>query len=434
MKIDELYKLYKKHPNIVTDSRKIVPNAIFFALKGANFNGNKFAEKALEQGAEYAVVDEIDDTTPANSKIILTQNVLKTLQHLANYHRKQLEIPVIGITGTNGKTTTKELLNAVLSTKYKTLATQGNFNNHIGVPLTLLSIKEKHEIAIVEMGANHPGEIADLCQIAEPNIGLVTNVGLAHLEGFLSFENIVETKSALYKWVLKNGGSNFLLSENKDLKNHLPNYPFIEYSISDASKQYYGKALKTGDCLTFNLLKAKGETVNINITTQLIGSYNASNVLAAISLGLFLDVPIDTIVDALQNYQPSNNRSQIKETERNTLVLDAYNANPSSVKEAVQNFSSDQAKDKMIILGDMFELGHFEKEKHQEIVDVLSSLNLSNVVLIGKAFSSTQNHHFKVFPNTTDEALIALIKNINGHKILLKGSRGMKLESLVEYL
>ncbi len=434
MNINELYKIYQKHPNIVTDTRKIIPNSIFFALKGTNFNGNHFAEKALEQGAQYAVVDEIKENFKSNPKIVQTRNVLETLQKLANYHRQQLDIPIIGITGTNGKTTTKELLNAVLSSQYETLATQGNFNNHIGVPLTLLSIRKEHEIAIVEMGANHPGEIADLCKIAEPNIGLVTNVGLAHLEGFLSFENIISTKSALYQWVSKKGGTNFLLSENKEIKAYLPSNTFVEYSIEDASRKYYGKSIHTEGYLIFKLSKVNGNPVDINISTQLMGNYNASNVLAAITLGAFFNIETNKIAKAIENYQPSNNRSQIKETERNTLILDAYNANPSSVKEAVQNFNQAKSKDKTIILGDMFELGNFDQEKHQEIVDMLSSLKFSNVILIGEAYYATKNHSFKSFKSISDEALISFVKTLKHHTILLKGSRGMSLENLVEYL
>ncbi len=434
MEIENLYHLYKKHPHIVTDTRKIVPNSIFFALKGANFNGNLFAEKALEMGAEYAVVDEQTEPLKSSNKVIISNNVLSTLQELANYHRKQLDIPIIGITGTNGKTTTKELLNTVLSSQYQTLATQGNFNNHIGVPLTLLSIQEHHELAIVEMGANHPGEIAELCRIAEPSMGIVTNVGLAHLEGFLSFENIVDTKSALYEWVEKSGGKNFLLSENKELKQHLSDYQFIEYSTSDTSKDFYGKSLDTDNQLIFNLLKVNGVATNVQISTQLIGAYNASNILAAITIGSFFKVPLEDMVNAIENYHPSNNRSQIKKTERNTLILDAYNANPSSVKEALKNFNTNLSKEKTVVLGDMFELGAFEKEKHQEIVDLLIDLKFSNVFLIGKAFCNTQNHPFKTFETSSEKNLISLLKEIKNQTVLLKGSRGMQLESLLEYL
>ncbi len=434
MKIPELYKRYLAYPNVVTDTRKVVNDAIFFALKGASFDGNLFAEKAIALGAKYAIVDN-ESIADKSENLIYVNNVLETLQQLATYHREQLNIPIIGITGTNGKTTTKELVNAVLSKKYQVLATQGNFNNHIGVPLTLLSINNTHEIAIIEMGANHVGEIAELCKIAKPNIGLVTNVGLAHLEGFKSFENIVKTKSALYEYVFKNGGDNYILSENEVLKAQFSEHSFLEYSVKNQQKAFYGYANNTVTGLSFNLKKLDGTGCHYQIPSHLVGVYNESNILAAITIGHKMNVEIKDIISAIEHYHPTNNRSQILATKRNKLILDAYNANPSSVENAIINFKELAPDSKTIVLGDMFELGNHEAEKHQYIVDLLAKYHFNQVVLIGNAFSKTKTkENFFTFQNTEDPHLQTLLKGLSQQTILIKGSRGMHLEDLVEFL
>lgn len=436
MNISLLYQLFSSSPNVVTDSRKVVPNSIYFALKGANFNGNDFAQKALVSGASYAIVDEeiaLDDP-----KIIKVDSVLKVLQNLANFHRKQFNIPVIGITGTNGKTTTKELLNAILSQKFNVLATEGNFNNHIGVPLTLLKIRNKHDIAIVEMGANHPGEIAELCKISEPNFGLVTNVGMAHLEGFDSFENIVSTKSDLYRFVESARGTNFILKENVEILNLLNEYKFIEYSCSDSTVENFGEAILKETFVDFSIKKLNSTDLTMSpIHTKMAGLYNQTNIMAAITIGNYFGLSLEEIKSGLESYSPNNNRSQIKNTERNQLLLDAYNANPTSVSIALENIFQIKADKKLIILGDMLELGDYSELKHQEIVDALMVDQSTKVILVGPCFYKTRNaNHANLnkYQSLSDLINSAVLNQVKDALILLKGSRGMGLEKLVEYL
>ncbi len=435
MKIEALYQLYKKHPIIVTDTREIKPNSIFFALKGDNFNGNKYAVQAISKGAKYAVVDQ--DIESKDHSIIRVENVLNCLQKLANFHRNQFQIPVIGITGTNGKTTTKELLYTVLSTKYNVLATEGNFNNHIGVPLTLLRITNQHNITIIEMGANHNGEIKDLCNISEPTIGLVTNVGIAHLEGFGSIKNIIQTKSDLYRFVQKKSGVNFLLSENKNISDYLNNdNKFIKFSNSDSNIENYGYGNVENLLLKFKLQNLHGYSGKpIMFSTKMVGLYNQSNILAAITIANYFDVSIELIVNALENYTPNNNRSQLKKTLRNELILDAYNANPTSVENAIINFKNINHPNKLLILGDMFELGESSQEQHQKIIELIDNSNINSIV-IGNAYWQTQTSSSKIIKYQNIDQFINsnTIQKIDDSFILLKGSRGMQLERLIDFL
>ena len=435
MDIKKIYDVFLQTSEIVTDTRKILPNSLFFALKGANFNGNAFAIDALKKGAKYAIIDE--DIKTDNPNLIFVSDVLTTLQELANYHRKQLKIPIIGITGTNGKTTTKELLLTTLSQKYKTIATEGNLNNHIGVPLTLLKIKEYHEIAIIEMGANHLGEIADLCQIAEPNYGLVTNVGKAHLEGFGSLENIIKTKSALYEYVASTGGINFILNENTDLLSLLQDYNFIKYSCENISISNYGTGTVEHSFLTFHLKQLQSYDIEeTHIKTQMVGLYNQFNILASITIAHHFGVSVDKIKKALEDYTPNNNRSQLKLTFRNKLILDAYNANPTSVQNAIENLIEIKYTQKLIILADMLELGEYSLQEHQGIVNLLMHTEI-NTILIGTEFSKTNILDSKYITqyNTVQDFIDSNIpQQVNDTLILIKGSRGMKLEILEPYL
>ena len=435
MSISQLYKIYRKYPTIVTDTRTIVPNSIFFALKGESFNGNKFALDALTKGAAYAVVD--DDTIESNSNLILVNNVLETLQELAKYHRMQVNIPIIGITGTNGKTTNKELINAVLSSKYSVLATEGNFNNHIGVPLTILKIKDTHDIAIIEMGANHKGEIAELCEISQPNYGLVTNVGIAHLEGFKTYQNIIETKSDLYKYVFKNKGVNFTLEENTDILDYLgETYSFIKFSCVNSKSDNYGFGKNKNSFVSFTIenLASRG-IVKTEINTNLVGLYNQSNILAAVTIANYFDVELSRIKKSLEEYSPTNNRSQLLKTKRNTLILDAYNANPSSVPNAIENMSLSKEKNKIVILGDMFELGVFSKQEHIKIIQILEKEAFSRVILIGEEYHACKaDSVFEYYKSTQELINSNILNSIEDSYLLIKGSRGMKMEALVGYL
>ena len=429
MQNSKLYSLFKQYPNIVTDTRKIVPNSIFFALKGANFNGNKFAASALEKGCRYAVVDE--EEFAVNDSYILVDDVLGSLQGLSREHRRNLGIPILAITGTNGKTTTKELVNTVLSKKYKTFATQGNFNNHIGVPLTLLSMTEETEFGVVEMGANHPGEIKVLCEIAEPDFGIITNVGKAHLEGFGSFEGVKKTKKELYDF-LQAKGKVFVNCENDHLKGMLNDQEIYTYGNSDEADSK-AKFLQAAPYLVLELRSPK--IGKLYIKTKLIGGYNFENALAAVTVGRYLDIKESDIKEALENYEPSNNRSQLKKTENNVLFLDAYNANPTSMGVAVNNFADLPMKNKLVILGDMLELGDDTEKEHHQLIELLEKRSLANVYLVGDIFSKVnQVDHFKTF-NNADEVIDELEKKeVKNHYILIKGSRGIQLEKVVEKL
>lgn len=427
MNIKSLYELYKKHPLITTDSRNCPDSSIFIALKGESFNGNLYAQQAIDKGCAYAIVDEVEYADGIN--ILLVDDCLETLQQLANYHRRQLSIPFIGITGTNGKTTTKELTSAVLGKKYNVLFTQGNLNNHIGVPLTLLKINETHDIAVIEMGANHPGEIKALAEIAEPDFGLITNVGKAHLEGFGSFEGVIRTKGELYDFLRLKGGKAFIHHENEYLRQISDGLDTISYGEANG---LYIQGKMTG-CSPYLALEWSHSGNKHQVTTQLIGGYNLMNALAAAAIGTYFGVSEGQISEALSEYQPQNNRSQLKQTERNQLVIDAYNANPSSMQAAVVNFGQMEVESKVLILGDMFELGETSAEEHQKVVDLIGQYPFDLVLLCGENFS-TSSHSYKSFLATTD--LLHYIQEypISESTILIKGSRGMKLEQTIEFL
>ena len=417
MEIHSLYELYKEHFLVDTDTRNIRKNTIFFALKGANFNGNTFAEKSLTLGANYAIVDEKEYQT--NSRIILVDDVLQTLQKLANYHRNQLEIPFIGLTGSNGKTTTKELIHAVLSKKYHAIATKGNLNNHIGVPLTLLSIQPEHEIAIIEMGANHQKEIEFLCAICEPDYGYITNFGKAHLEGFGGVEGVIKGKSELYQFLEQNNKIAFINPEDKIQVDKTKNITTIPFQPSITLKEANPFVQ-----LSYN---------NLVINSNLIGNYNYTNIAIAITIGNYFNVEDDVIKEAIEGYESTNNRSQIINQNSNVIILDAYNANPSSMKVALENFHALKANHKMVILGDMFELGDASLEEHQQIVNMATQMNFNGYYFVGEHFYQTKENEnlFKTFDDFKNDFENHIPSNSS---ILIKGSRGMRLERVVELL
>jgi UDP-N-acetylmuramoyl-tripeptide--D-alanyl-D-alanine ligase len=433
----QLYQTYLQHPIICTDSRVCPSGSLFFALKGDNFNANAFALSALKNGCSYAVVDETEYAI--DERFILVENVLESLQKLATYHRRQLRTKVIGITGTNGKTTTKELIAAALKEKYNILFTQGNLNNHIGVPLTLLQLKPEHEIAVVEMGANHPEEIKSLAEIAEPDYGIITNVGMAHLEGFGSFEGVKKTKRELYEYIHKAGKAIFLNEDNEQLLKMAGDSGFvindenvISYSLDKNSSSRI-KAEVT-DCSPFLEMKCFiSRNDSFDISTKLIGAYNAENVLAAVTIGEYFGLNKEELANGLGNYNPQNNRSQLTITENNKLIIDTYNANPTSMKAAILNFAQMNVDGKTLILGDMLELGEQSNAEHQGIIDLLKQNKLTDVLLVGNNFRST-NNPYTCFEEVNK--LMYYIKNqpICNKYVLIKGSRGIKLEKVVPLL
>lgn len=433
MQIEDLYSLYKKFPEVSTDTRNILPGSIFFALKGANFDGNVFAKQALESGAKYAVIDD-ESYWENDGRHILVENVLGTLQELAAYHRRQLNIPFIGITGTNGKTTTKELVYAVLSQEYKVFATKGNLNNHIGVPLTLLAIDESIEVAIIEMGANHVGEIAFLCRIAQPDFGLITNVGKAHLEGFGSFEGVKKAKGELYDHIAAHQGTVFLQTDNSFLREMLAQRKIdriIRYGFSSTG-DVSGELISADPLLTIKW-KEKEKDYHV-VTTNLTGSYNTENILAAACVGLALDLTPEQINKGIESYIPQNNRSQITKTDKNTVIADFYNANASSMAAALDNIGVITADKKAVILGDMFEMGDESPREHQVVVEKARLIPVELRVFVGKAFYGQKDRADHYFA-TTEEAKDFLKKlKLKGYTILLKGSRGMAFEKLMEVL
>ena len=425
LSINELYPLFKASSGVSTDTRTIERNSIFFCLKGANFNANRFASEAIKKGASAAIVDEAEYATEPN--IYLVENVLRSLQELARHHRRHFSIPFVGITGSNGKTTTKELIHACLSTQFKTHATKGNFNNHIGVPLTLLSIPDDTEIAIIEMGANHPGEIGELCQIAEPDWGIITNIGKAHLEGFGGYQGVINTKKEMYDFahaygqgVFVHGDDSLLMELSQEMnRNTYGQSPTNDVQVAMAESE---------DFLALNYQGHK-------IQTQLLGAYNYSNAAAAICLATHFGVETTKIVQALEQYKPANQRSQLLQTEKNRIYLDAYNANPSSMMQAIQSFLKNNNPKKLLILGDMLELGDESQKEHQMIVDFLINQHQQRVILVGEEFQKTQqcaDYHYFI---STSEAHLFLKENPpEQNYILLKGSRGIGLEKLLELL
>lgn len=418
MKIEDLYQIYSKEYLVDTDTRSIRKGTIYFALKGTNFNGNTFAAEALEKGAVLSIVDEKEYITDDN--IVLVDDVLKTLQSIANYHRRKLNIPIVSLTGSNGKTTTKELIHSVLSTQYKTTATKGNLNNHIGVPLTLLSMTPKTEIGIVEMGANHHNEIAQLCAIAAPDYGYITNFGKAHIEGFGSIQGVIEAKSEMYEFLRKHNKTVFINSRDKIQLEKAKGINSVMLGLDE---------IRYIDSNPFVKLHFHQKEIN----TNLIGDYNFNNIAAAITIGQYFSISQKNIKQALENYIPNNNRSQIIKTVNNTIILDAYNANPTSMKAAIDSFNSMSSKHKTIILGDMFELGDEASNEHQCLVDYSDSLHFDNKFYIGNLFYETKTTGEKFKSKMTFLDFLKS-KPIVNHTILIKGSRGMALEKLVKSL
>lgn len=427
MSIIDLYDLFIHNPQITTDSRNCPKGSIFFALKGDKFDGNQYAGKALASGCIYAVIDNPDYYI--GERTILVDNVLKTLQQLAHHHRKVLGLPIIGITGTNGKTTTKELLAAVLSTKFNLLYTEGNFNNHIGVPLTLLRLTHDHEMAVIEMGASHPGDIKELVDIVHPNYGIITNVGRAHLEGFGSFEGVIRTKGELYDYIRRSKGKIFIKKENEYLQSIAKGIEQITYGNGDDAFAS-GQVVSCDPFLVFNW-KQQGKLHTVE--THMIGSYNLDNVLAAVAVGRFFKIPAERISRAIAAYEPTNNRSQFKKTENNELIIDAYNANPSSMKVALDNFITMPVQPKAIILGDMRELGPTSDELHAEVVEQIKKGQFDKVFLCGEHFSKVGK---EFSPFATTEAMVEELRKqpLKGYHILIKGSHSMGLEKLADIL
>ena len=423
----DLYSLFLQHPVITTDSRDCPQGSIFFALKGDTFNGNQYAAAALEKGCAYAVVDEAEYAV--DNRFVLVPDVLTALQQLANEHRRALGTKIIGVTGTNGKTTTKELIATVLSRKYNVLYTQGNFNNHIGVPKTLLRLTKEHEIAVIEMGANHPGEIKTLVDIVEPDCGIITNVGKAHLEGFGSFEGVIKTKGELYDFLrTKSGAKVFIDADNEHLMGIADGLELVKYGVDT----------KAGDVVVKGEVKACDPFLRFTwnggeVQTHLIGAYNIYNMLAAATIGLHFGVTPEQVNEALAGYVPSNNRSQLTVTDRNKLIVDTYNANPTSMMAALKNFTLMTVSPKMAILGDMRELGSVSAAEHQKVIDYLKKEHIDDVWLVGEEFGKTVCSYRKF--HNVDEVKQELNTNpVTGKYILIKGSNGIKLFELPELL
>jgi UDP-N-acetylmuramoyl-tripeptide--D-alanyl-D-alanine ligase len=427
MNIEELYKKFRESSGVSTDTRKIKERSIFFALRGERFNANEFSEKALISGARYAVID--DPAYNKDDRFILVENVLQTLQDLAHFHRDQLKIPVIGLTGSNGKTTSKELVNVVLNEKYKTYSTRGNLNNHIGVPLSLLEIDDSYEMAVIEMGANHLGEIALLCSIANPTHGFITNIGKAHVGTFGGFENIIRGKSELYQHLILNHGTVFINSQNEILANMAKR--FAKPVLYPKKGDFYECTLVSAD--PFVTIKAENGD---EIRTNLIGGYNFENIAAALCIGKFFGVDPVKANKAVASYVPSNMRSQVLQKDTNTIILDAYNANPSSMKAAIENLAAMKAQRKVLILGDMFELESEAEKEHHDLGELIQKLEFNEVYLCGSLIKVAQlevpfARHF-----STKEDLIENLKSshFSNATILVKASRGIGLETIVEYL
>ncbi len=444
MEMKELYELFLQHPTITTDSRDVPEGSMFFALKGDTFDGNAYAISALEKGAAYAVIDEKEYAKESNDRLILVEDVLTTLQQLAKYHRVHLGTPIIGITGTNGKTTTKELISAVLKKKYNVLYTQGNFNNHIGVPKTLLQLTKEHDIAVIEMGANHPGEIKTLVEIVLPDFGIITNVGKAHLLGFGSFEGVIRTKGELYDFLRTIQGTAFINNDNPHLLGISDGLKLVKYGQKDAKDLLVkGELVECNPFLKFewqtsSTLTPQLSTANCQLSTvqtRLIGSYNLDNALAAACIGTFFNVPATDISAALEEYTPSNNRSQLTITQDNKLVVDAYNANPTSMRAALDNFRLIKAEHKMCILGQMGELGDVSEEEHQKVIDLLGDCGFEKVWLVGENFAKTAHPaHYRLFANVEEVKAAIATEKPQGYLILIKGSNSNKLVQTVELL
>lgn len=448
MTIEEIYGRFLECGGITTDSRRCGRGLMFFALKGERFDGNRFVTDALEQGCSYAVMDDETRYNPADGRMILVTDVLKVLQVLAAFHRRCMGTPVIGITGTNGKTTTKELLSAVMQTTYNILCTQGNLNNQIGVPITLLALRPEHEYAIVEMGASKPGDIRELVEISRPDYGLITNVGRAHLLGFGSLEGVMRTKGELYDWLREHGGTAFVNRDDECLHAMAVGLPKIEYGRSGQyglpAEVEYGRPGRTGllvegevlECnpyVRFRWRSGKGEWHTVQ--TRLIGAYNIDNALAAITVGLHFGVSEEAISDAITNYTPSNSRSQLIKTARNSLVVDSYNANPTSMRAVLDNFRMIEADRKMLILGDMRELGEVSEKEHRVIVELIGRYGFTNVWLVGEEFSkAAAGTDFRLFANVDDVRAELESNPVEGETILIKGSNSMNMIKVKDFL
>lgn len=432
MEIEALYEIYRQHPVITTDSRDCPEGSIFLALKGESFDGNKFAASALDKGCAYAIVDEKEYADANDKRYIIVDDCLATFKALARHHRRHFHIPVIGITGTNGKTTTKELVAAVLGEKYNVLFTQGNFNNDVGVPKTLFRLSPEHDIAVVEMGASHPGDIKTLVETVEPEYGIITNVGKAHLQGFGSFEGVVRTKGELYDFLRGNPSSKvFIDAGNEHLMRIAEGLHLIKYGVGESD----GLSVRgeVAECAPFLHFRWTDGERWYDVNTHLIGNYNIYNMLAAATIGMHFGVSPEQICHALSSYEPSNNRSQLTETAHNHLIVDAYNANPTSMAAALRNFRDMQVEPKMAILGDMRELGEQSEEEHQKVVDFLAEAHLDNTWLVGEAFARTKTSLRKFADIEEVKAAIAA-NQPQGYYILIKGSNGIKLYQLPERL
>ena len=434
MTVKEIYDKLRSCTGVTTDSRKCGPGLMFFALKGERFDGNEFVRGALEQGCPYAVMDNKELFDSQDQRMILVDNVLATLQQVAALHRRTLGTPVIGITGTNGKTTTKELTNAVMSTTYNVLCTQGNLNNSIGVPLTVMGLKPEHEYAIIEMGASHPGDIKELVEVSQPDFGLITNVGKAHLLGFGSFEGVKRTKGELYDWLRGHNGIAFVNRDNEHLQQMCKGLPLVEYGKpGQEGLLVEGEVLECNPFVKFRWRRGGGDWHMVQ--TNLIGAYNVDNALAAITIGLKFGVKEQDASDAVANYMPQNNRSQLTETGRNHLVVDAYNANPTSMAAALENFSMIKAQDKMLILGDMRELGDVSQDEHRRIVEEIRKYGFTQVWLVGSEFAGAAGDSgFRLFPDV--EAVNSALQSepVNGKTILIKGSNSIGLTKTITNL
>ncbi len=425
MSIEHLYTIYKRHPSVQTDTRKLKTGDIFFALKGDNFDGNAFAKQAIEAGAAYAVIDDAACEIPG--KTILVENVLTALQQLAKHHREQFHIPFIAITGSNGKTTTKELVHAVLSSCFKTYTTEGNLNNHIGIPLTILKVKADAEIAVIEMGANHQKEIAGYCEYTQPTHGIITNCGKAHLEGFGGTEGVRKGKGELYDYLRENNGIAFVMWDYDYLREMSKDIlRIIKYGTDNADIE--GNSLKCDPFL--EVLISKGADTGI-IRTKLVGEYNLPNILLAVTVGKYFNVSDKKIKEAIENYTPSNSRSQLIRKGTNNIILDAYNANPSSMKLAIENFSKLNALDKIVMLGAMAELGTESLAEHSALIKIISQGNWKYVVLVGGDFLKL-NHPFISFQNAVQAKQWYQQQHFENTHILIKGSRSMKMETILE--
>ena len=425
MQVEELYKIFLSHPSVQTDTRKLQSGDLFFALKGPNFNGNLFAKKALDAGAAFVIADE--KTGEDEDRIILVDDVLSTLQLLAKHHRQQFKIPFIAITGSNGKTTTKELLHQVLATTYKTYTTEGNLNNHIGIPITILKIKADAEIALIEMGANHLKEIESYCRFTLPTHGLITNCGKAHLEGFGGEKGVRKGKGELFDYLRANAGTAFIMSDYNYL---------IEMSKGIAAVQTYGthQAIVTGHVKNskgfLHVSITKGAAIEV-IKTQLVGEYNLPNVLAAVAVGKYLNVSDEKIQSALENYTPSNSRSQLLVKGNNKIILDAYNANPSSMKAAIENFAKMEGHEKILLLGGMMELGEQSVLEHEAIIKIINQYKWKAVALVGGDYNKIEHAYFN-FENSSAAKTWYLSEHLNNAQILIKGSRSMQMEKIIE--